>query len=92
MTHKDYKTVLCRRDDRFWVAEIPAISGCNALMDSRESALAKTAKVLALIAEEFRQKGQGLPSDSTEIINASRHYARFSVGPSSWIPSQPHDG
>jgi hypothetical protein len=39
MTHEDYKTVLYRQDEGFWVAEIPAIPGCYALMTSREDAL-----------------------------------------------------
>jgi predicted RNase H-like HicB family nuclease len=52
------------------VAEIPAISGCYALMNSRDDALAELAKVFALIAEEYQQKGQPLPADTTEIINA----------------------
>jgi predicted RNase H-like HicB family nuclease len=70
MTHEDYKTVLYRQDDGAWVAEIPAIPGCYALMASREEALAELAKVFALIAEEFRQKGQRRQADTTEIINA----------------------
>ena len=70
MTHEDYKTVLYRQNDGSWVAEIPAIPGCYALMESREAALTELAKVFALIAEEYRQKGQSLPADSTEIINA----------------------
>ena len=69
MTHEDYKTVLYRQDGS-WVAEIPAIPGCYALMPSREAALVELAKVFALIAEEYRQKGHTLPADSTEIINA----------------------
>jgi predicted RNase H-like HicB family nuclease len=70
MTHEDYKTVLYRQDDGSWVAEIPAIPGCYALMSSREAALAELAKVFSLIAEEYRQKGHSLPADSTEILNA----------------------
>lgn len=70
MTHEDYKTVLYRQEDGAWVAEIPAIPGCYALMDTREAALAELAKVFALIAGEFRQKDHSLPADSTEIINA----------------------
>jgi predicted RNase H-like HicB family nuclease len=70
MTHEDYKTVLYRQDDSSWVAEIPAIAGCYALMNSREEALTELGKVFDLIAEEFRQKGQDLPADTTEIINA----------------------
>jgi predicted RNase H-like HicB family nuclease len=70
MTSRDYKTVLYRQEDASWVAEIPAIPGCYALMDSRDAALEELEKVFALIAEEYRQKGHPLPTDSTEIINA----------------------
>ena len=70
MTHEDYKTVLYRQDDGSWVAEIPAVPGCYALMTSRDAALEERAKLFGLIAEEYRQKGQSLPADSTEIINA----------------------
>ncbi len=70
MTSQDYKTVLYRQEDGSWVAEIPAIPGCYALMGSRDSALTELENVFSLIAEEYRQKGQPLPADSTEIINA----------------------
>jgi len=70
MTHEDYNTVLYRQDDGSWVAEIPAVPGCYALMSSREAALAELAKVFSLIAEEYSQKEQPLPADTTEIINA----------------------
>jgi predicted RNase H-like HicB family nuclease len=70
MTSQDYKTVLYRQEDGSWVAEIPAIPGCYALMDSRDAALAELENVFSLIVEEYRQKGQPLPADSTEIINA----------------------
>jgi predicted RNase H-like HicB family nuclease len=62
MTHENYKTVLYRQDDGSWVAEIPAISGCYALMTSREAALTELAKDFALIAEEYQQRGQPLPA------------------------------
>ena len=70
MKLEDYKTVLYRQQDGSWVAEIPAIAGCYALMDTREAALAELSKVFALIAEEYREKGLPLPSDTTEIVNA----------------------
>jgi predicted RNase H-like HicB family nuclease len=52
MTSQDYKTILYRQEDGSWVAEIPAIPGCYALMDSRDSALTELANVFALIADE----------------------------------------
>ena len=70
MTLDDYKTVLYRQEDGSWVAEIPAISGCYALMSSREEALSELKNVFEMIAEEYREQGQSLPEDSTEIVNA----------------------
>jgi predicted RNase H-like HicB family nuclease len=66
----DYKTILYRQEDGTWVAEIPAIPGCYALMDTREAALAELTQVFAMIAEEYREKGLKLPADTTEIVNA----------------------
>jgi len=70
MTLHDYKTVLYRQEDGSWVAEIPAISGCYALMPTRESALAELSRVFDMIAEEYREKGIPLPADNTEIVRA----------------------
>ena len=70
MQFRDYKIVLYPQEDGAWVAEIPAISGCYALMPSREEALAELADVFAMIADEYREKGLPLPADSTEIVNA----------------------
>ena len=41
MKLEDYKTILYRQEGGSWVAEIPAIPGCYALMDTRETALAE---------------------------------------------------
>ena len=41
----DYKVVLFRNQPDGWVAEIPAIPGCYALMPTREEALAELAGV-----------------------------------------------
>jgi predicted RNase H-like HicB family nuclease len=66
----DYKIVLYRQDDGSWVAEIPALGGCYALMDTREAALAELDQVFALIAQEYQDRGQPLPKDTTEIVHA----------------------
>jgi predicted RNase H-like HicB family nuclease len=68
--YKGYKTDLSRQEDGSWVAEIPAIRRCYALMTSRETALFELAKVFALLAEEYQAKGLSLPSDSTGIVDA----------------------
>ena len=70
MTFKDYKVVLYRNQPDGWVAEIPAIPGCYALMPTRQEALAEMAELFALIAAEYQEKGQRLPSDTTEIVHA----------------------
>ena len=70
MELSDYKIVLYRQEDGAWVAEIPAISGCYALMPTREAALAELSNVFGMIAEEYREKGLPLPADTTEIAHA----------------------
>lgn len=70
MTFNDYKTVLYRQDDGSWVAEIPAISGCYALMATRVAALAELENVFRMIEAEYREKKIPLPADTTEIIHA----------------------
>ncbi len=70
MTLEDYKMVLYRQEDGSWVAEVPAISGCYALMPTREEALSELARVFQMIREEYEGRGQRLPDDTTEIVNA----------------------
>ncbi|MCH8266071.1 MAG: type II toxin-antitoxin system HicB family antitoxin [Acidobacteria bacterium] len=70
MEFQDYKIVLYRQEDGAWVAEVPAISGCYALMPTREKALAELSKVFQMISEEYREKDLPLPADTTEIVHA----------------------
>ena len=70
MNFEDYKIVLYRQDDGSWVAEIPSLPGCYALMPTREEALAELAEVFGMISEEYREKGLPLPADTTEIVHA----------------------
>ena len=70
MSIKDYATILYRQENGSWVAEIPAIPGCYALMPTREEALAELASVFEMIAEEYRDKRLPLPADTTEIVHA----------------------
>jgi predicted RNase H-like HicB family nuclease len=66
----DYKVVLYRNQPNGWVAEIPAIQGCYALMPTREEALAELVNVFEMIAAEYGEKGLSLPTDGTAIVNA----------------------
>jgi predicted RNase H-like HicB family nuclease len=70
MGFDDYKLVLYRNRPEGWVAEIPAIPGCHALMATREEALAELARVFQLISDEYRESGRPLPVDTTEIVHA----------------------
>jgi hypothetical protein len=64
MKLEDYKTILYRQEDGSWVAEIPAIPGCYALMDTRETAFggAKSS-----VCDDFRRV-------SAEGFEASRRH------------------
>jgi predicted RNase H-like HicB family nuclease len=39
-------------------------------MPTREQALAEIERVFEMIAAEYRDKGQSLPTDTTEIVHA----------------------
>jgi predicted RNase H-like HicB family nuclease len=61
MSSENYKIVLYRQEDGSYVAEIPAISGCYALMPTREQALEELNGVFQMISDEYREKGMALP-------------------------------
>ena len=70
MKFEDYKIILYRQNDGSWVAEIPSIPSCYALMETREGALAELAQVFKMIEDSYRERGIALPADTTEIVNA----------------------
>ncbi len=70
MKFEDYKIILYRQNDGSWVAEIPSIPSCYALMETREEALAELAQVFKMIEESYGQRGIALPADTTEFVNA----------------------
>lgn len=70
MKFEDYKIILYRQEDGSWVAEIPALPACYALMNTREDALRELALVFKMVEESYREKGIPLPADTTEIVNA----------------------
>jgi predicted RNase H-like HicB family nuclease len=63
-----YKIILYVQEGGGWVAEIPAIGGCHALMDTREEALKELEKVFRMIQEEYAESGKPLPVDRTELL------------------------
>ena len=70
MSLDDYKVVVYRNQPDGWVAEVPAIPGCHALMPTKEAALAELAAVFQVIAEEYVARGRSLPADTTAIVHA----------------------
>ena len=70
MALDDYKVLLYRNQPSGWVAEVPSIAGCYALMPTRAEALAELEQVFALIEAEFREIGATLPADTTEVVHA----------------------
>jgi predicted RNase H-like HicB family nuclease len=52
---ENYETILYAQPDGGWVAEVPAIPGCYALMPTREEAVRELGSVFQMIAEEFRE-------------------------------------
>jgi predicted RNase H-like HicB family nuclease len=64
----NYRVVVYHNQPDGWVAEVPAIPGCYALMATREEALAELEGVFQMIAEEYADRGQPLPVDTTEIL------------------------
>ena len=70
MALDDYKVILYRNQPTGWVAEVPSIPGCYALMPSRQEALAELDEVFALISAQYHEKGLPLPVDTTEIVHA----------------------
>jgi predicted RNase H-like HicB family nuclease len=70
MSLDEYKVMLYRNQPSGWVAEIPSISGCYALMPTRSEALLELEQVFAMIEAEFQERGAALPADTTEIVHA----------------------
>ena len=70
MSFDDYKAVLYRNQPDGWVAEIPSIAGCHALMPTAKEALAELSEVFRMIEEEHRESGRPMTRDTTEIVHA----------------------
>jgi predicted RNase H-like HicB family nuclease len=70
MSLDDYKVVLYRNWPSGWVAEIPSIPGCYALMPTRAEAISELEQVFLMLAAEYRDKSASLSADTTEIVHA----------------------
>jgi len=69
---EDYKIVLYRQQDNTWIAEIPAIKGCYAVMPEFSDALRELKRVFGIIEQEYIVKGLELPADTTNIMHTMR--------------------
>lgn len=70
MALDDYKVVLYRNRPTGWVAEIPAIPGCYALMPTRTEAVSELEQVFLMLEAEYLDRGAPMPTDTTEIVHA----------------------
>jgi len=70
MSLDDYKVLLYRNQPEGWVAEVPSLPGCYALMPTKAEALSELEQVFTMIEAEYRDKGVAMPTDSTEIVRA----------------------
>ncbi|HKV63938.1 MAG TPA: hypothetical protein VJO16_18670 [Candidatus Acidoferrum sp.] len=59
MKFEEFTPIYGQQDNGSWVAEIEEISGCFALMHSREAAAEELKLVFAMIAEEEAKKFHG---------------------------------
>ena len=55
----EYKVVLYRSGPSGWVAEVPSIPGCYALMSTRAEALSELEQVFAMMESEYRDDPTG---------------------------------
>ena len=74
MSLDDYKVVLYRQDDGGCVAEVPAISGCCALMVTRAEALDELDRVFALIQDDQRRVAWRLRGPRPIVGQSSMRY------------------
>jgi predicted RNase H-like HicB family nuclease len=65
MALDDYKVILYRNEPSGWVAEVPSIPGCYALMPTRAEALSELEGVFRMLEEKHPEKVTPLPSERT---------------------------
>ena len=70
MNASRYKIVVHRQEDGWWVAEIPSLPACYALMPTQQEAIFELEGVFDMVVEEYQAKGLPLPADSTQVIHA----------------------
>ena len=83
MALDNYKVVLYRNQPDGWVAEVPSLAGCYALMPSGTEALSELEQVFDMIEAEYRDRGLPLPVDTTEIVHCLAHGRKSSAA---WLP------
>ena len=67
MSLDDYAVVLYRNQSAGWVAEVPSVSRCHALMPTRETALAELAAVFQMILEEYSERNTRSPHSASKL-------------------------
>jgi len=72
---EDYKIVLRCQEDGAWIAEIPCIPACFAVMPTYEEAALELVRVFEVIAAEYLAKGLSLPTDDVQVARVMRRSA-----------------
>jgi predicted RNase H-like HicB family nuclease len=75
MTIENYRIVVSCQEDGAWMAEIPSLTGCYAVMANPEEAVREVVRVFEVIAAEYRLKGLDLPADNTQVVRVMRRGA-----------------
>jgi len=70
MALDDYKVLLYRNQPSGWVAEVPSIPGCYALMPTRGEALLELEQLFEMLEVEYSDRSVALPADTIEIVPA----------------------
>lgn len=67
MGARNYKIVITRGEDGFFVVECPAIPGCVSQGKTKQEALANIKEAIELALECYEEDKQPLPLDTSEI-------------------------
>ena len=68
MDKSRYQAIVYRQAEGPWVAEVPGLSGCYAMMPTKAEALDELRRVFRTIAADYQGRGKKLPTDTIQVI------------------------
>lgn len=63
-----YQAIVYRQAEGPWVAEVPGVSGCYALMPTKKAALDEVRRVFRDIAPEYQGQGRESSNDTNHTV------------------------